>query len=49
MMFRGVPLTIVPLFALGADQTSKVSTKSIQTSGDVLAIHLDEIHNLSDQ
>ena len=48
-MFRGVLLTIVPLLALGADQTSKVVTKSIQNSGDVLAVHLDEIHNLSDQ
>jgi len=39
----------VPLLALGADQTTKVCTKSIQTSGDVLAIHLDEVHNSSDQ
>ena len=49
VMFRGVSLTIVPLLALGADQTSKVTTKSIQTFGDVLAVYLDEIHNLSDQ
>ena len=49
VMFRGVSLTIVPLLALGADQTSKVITKTIQTSGDVLAVHLDEIHNMSDQ
>ena len=41
VMFRGVSLTIVPLLALGADQTSKIGTKSIQTSGDVLAVHLD--------
>ena len=49
VMFRGVSLAIVPLLALGADQTSKVSSKSIHTSGDVLAVHLDKIYNASDQ
>ena len=49
VMFRGVSLSIVPLLALGADQTSNVRKKSIQTSGDVLAVHLDEIHNASDK
>ena len=49
VMFRGVSVTIIPLLTLGADQMSKISTKSIQTSGDVLAVHLDKIHNPSDQ
>ena len=49
VMFRGVSLTSIPLLALGADQTSKVGTKSIQISGGVLAIHLDKIHNSLDQ
>ena len=49
VMFHGVSFTIFPLLALGADQTSKVGTKSIQISGDVLAVHLDEIHNALDQ
>ena len=49
VIFHGSSLIIVPLLALGVDQTSKVCTKSIQTSGDVLAIHLDEIHNPLDQ
>ena len=42
VMFRGVSLTIVPLIALGANQTSKVSNTSIQTFGDVLAVYLDD-------
>ena len=34
----------------GRIKRQKVSTKSIQTcSGDVLAVHLDKIHNPSDQ
>ena len=31
-------LTIVPLLVLGADQTLKVSTKSIQTFSDVTSL-----------
>ena len=38
VMFRGVSLTIVPLLVLGADQTLKVSTKSIQTFSDVTSL-----------
>ena len=48
VVFHGVSLTIVPPPALGVDQTSNVCNKSIQNSGDVLAIHLEEIHNVSD-
>ena len=49
VIFCGISLTIVPLLALGADETSKVCNKCIQTSGDVLAVHLDKIHNASDK
>ena len=49
VMFHGVILAIVSLFTLGTYQTPKVSAKSIHNSGNVLAVHLDEIHTASNK
>ena len=49
VIFRGVLLTILPLLALGAEQSSKVLLKATQTSGDVLPVYLDEVHSPADK
>ena len=36
VMVKGITLTIVPLLALGADQTAKINKNALQTSGYVL-------------
>ena len=45
VMFRGITLTIVPMLALGSDQAEKVRQKAMQTSGDVLSLHIDEVRD----
>ncbi len=42
VMNGGVSLTITPLLSLGADQENKINSIAKQTSGPVVAIHLDE-------
>ena len=41
--FQAVLLTIVPILALDTDQCMKINPRAKQTSGDVVAIHLDEV------
>ena len=45
VMFRGVALTIVPILALGADQSVNVRTNANQLCGDVLSLHIDEVRD----
>ena len=45
----GVSLTITPLLGLGADQQAKINATAKQSCGPVVAIHLDEYRDYTQQ